>query len=75
MAAERRKRAAILTSESDRDAAINTARGAAEAQVLNSASSGLKLLLVAVMYSQGMGHDRSFPIQRCFSTACSCGNS
>lgn len=34
MAAERRKRAAILSSEGDREAAVNTARGAAEAQLL-----------------------------------------
>ncbi|TAD77670.1 MAG: paraslipin [Oscillatoriales cyanobacterium] len=34
MAAERRKRAAILTSEGEREAAVNTARGQAEAQVL-----------------------------------------
>ncbi|BAC09736.1 SPFH domain-containing protein [Thermosynechococcus vestitus] len=34
MSAERKKRAAILTSEGEREAAINSARGKAEAQVL-----------------------------------------
>lgn len=36
MAADRRKRAAILTSEGERDAAINSAQGKAEAQVLDA---------------------------------------
>ncbi|GAB4365273.1 MAG: SPFH domain-containing protein [Elainellaceae cyanobacterium] len=36
MSAERRKRAAILTSEGERDAAVNSARGKAEAQVLEA---------------------------------------
>ncbi len=36
MAAERRKRAAILTSEGDREASVNNARGKAEAQVLDA---------------------------------------
>ncbi len=36
MSAERRKRAAILTSEGDRESAINSARGKAEAQVLDA---------------------------------------
>jgi len=36
MSAERRKRAAILTSEGDRESAVNTARGQAEAQVLDA---------------------------------------
>ncbi|MEB3828587.1 SPFH domain-containing protein [Phormidium sp. CCY1219] len=36
MAAERRKRAAILTSEGERDSAVNNARGKAEAQVLDA---------------------------------------
>lgn len=36
MSAERRKRAAILTSEGEREAAINSARGKAEAQVLEA---------------------------------------
>jgi regulator of protease activity HflC (stomatin/prohibitin superfamily) len=34
MSAERRKRAAILTSEGERDSAVNSARGQADAQVL-----------------------------------------
>lgn len=36
MSAERRKRAAILTSEGEREAAVNSARGRADAQVLEA---------------------------------------
>ncbi|MBF2002453.1 MAG: SPFH/Band 7/PHB domain protein [Synechococcales cyanobacterium C42_A2020_086] len=36
MSAERRKRAAILTSEGERESAVNSARGRAEAQVLEA---------------------------------------
>jgi len=36
MAAERRKRAAILTSEGERESAVNTARGRAESEVLEA---------------------------------------
>ena len=36
MSAERRKRAAILTSEGDRESAVNSARGKADAQVLDA---------------------------------------
>jgi regulator of protease activity HflC (stomatin/prohibitin superfamily) len=36
MSAERKKRAAVLTSEGDREAAVNSARGKAEAQVLDA---------------------------------------
>ena len=36
MSAERKKRAAILTSEGERESAINSARGKAEAQVLDA---------------------------------------
>ena len=36
MSAERRKRAAILTSEGERESAVNSARGAAEARVLEA---------------------------------------
>ena len=36
MSAERRKRAAILTSEGEREAAVNTARGKADSQVLEA---------------------------------------
>jgi regulator of protease activity HflC (stomatin/prohibitin superfamily) len=36
MAAERKKRAAILTSEGERDAAVNSARGKADAKILEA---------------------------------------
>jgi regulator of protease activity HflC (stomatin/prohibitin superfamily) len=36
MAAERRKRAAVLTSEGERESAVNTAKGSAEARVLEA---------------------------------------
>lgn len=36
MAAERKKRAAVLTSEGEKESAVNTARGQAEAQVLEA---------------------------------------
>jgi len=36
MAADRRKRAAILTSEGERESAVNSAKGKAEAQVLDA---------------------------------------
>jgi regulator of protease activity HflC (stomatin/prohibitin superfamily) len=36
MSAERKKRAAVLTSEGEREAAVNSARGKAEAQVLDA---------------------------------------
>lgn len=36
MAAERRKRAAVLTSEGEREAAVNSARGRAESEVLSA---------------------------------------
>ncbi|MDJ1183842.1 SPFH domain-containing protein [Roseofilum casamattae] len=36
MSAERKKRAAILTSEGERDSAVNSAKGRAEAQVLDA---------------------------------------
>jgi regulator of protease activity HflC (stomatin/prohibitin superfamily) len=47
MAAERRKRAAILTSEGDREAAVNTARGNAEAQVLAAEAQKQSVILAA----------------------------
>lgn len=47
MAAERKKRAAILTSEGERDAAINSAKGKAEAQVLEAESAKKALILKA----------------------------
>jgi len=47
MSAERRKRAAILTSEGDREAAVNSARGKAEAQVLEAEASQKARILAA----------------------------
>jgi regulator of protease activity HflC (stomatin/prohibitin superfamily) len=47
MSAERKKRAAILTSEGERESAINSARGKAEAQVLQAQSQQQATLLAA----------------------------
>ena len=47
MAAERRKRAAILTSEGEREAAVNSARGAAEARVLDAEARQKAVILEA----------------------------
>lgn len=47
MSAERRKRAAILTSEGEREAAVNSARGKAEAQVLDAEARQKSLVLQA----------------------------
>lgn len=47
MSAERRKRAAILTSEGEREAAVNTARGKAEAQVLGAEANQKAMILQA----------------------------
>jgi regulator of protease activity HflC (stomatin/prohibitin superfamily) len=47
MSAERRKRAAILTSEGEREAAINSARGKAEAQVLDAEARQKAVILDA----------------------------
>lgn len=47
MSAERKKRAAILTSEGERESAINTARGQAEAQVLEAQASQTAAILKA----------------------------
>jgi regulator of protease activity HflC (stomatin/prohibitin superfamily) len=47
MSAERRKRAAILTSEGEREAAINSSRGRAEAQVLEAEASQKAAILAA----------------------------
>ncbi|ELR96856.1 SPFH domain-containing protein [Gloeocapsa sp. PCC 73106] len=47
MAAERKKRAAILTSEGERDSAINSAQGKAEAQVLQAEANKKALILQA----------------------------
>lgn len=47
MSAERKKRAAILTSEGEREAAINSARGRAEAQVLDAEARQKAVILDA----------------------------
>lgn len=47
MSAERRKRAAILTSEGDRESAVNSARGKAEAQVLDAEARQKAVILQA----------------------------
>jgi regulator of protease activity HflC (stomatin/prohibitin superfamily) len=47
MSAERKKRAAILTSEGERESSVNTARGRAEAQVLQAEASQKSVLLAA----------------------------
>lgn len=47
MAAERRKRAAILTSEGERESAINTAKGKAESQVLQAEAQKKAVVLEA----------------------------
>mgnify|MGYP005846229215 CR=1 FL=1 len=47
MSAERRKRAAILTSEGEREAAVNSSRGRAEAQVLEAESQQKAMILRA----------------------------
>ncbi|MDX2100885.1 MAG: SPFH domain-containing protein [Leptolyngbyaceae cyanobacterium bins.59] len=47
MSAERRKRAAILTSEGEREAAVNTARGKADAQVLEAEARQKAVVLEA----------------------------
>ncbi|UZQ53008.1 SPFH/Band 7/PHB domain protein [Trichothermofontia sichuanensis B231] len=54
MAAERRKRAAILTSEGERDAAINTARGEAEARVLDAEARQKATILEAEAQQKAM---------------------
>lgn len=65
MAAERKKRAAILTSEGERDAAVNSARGSAEAQVLAAEARKKSAILEAeaeqqsiVLRAQGDRQDR-----------------
>jgi regulator of protease activity HflC (stomatin/prohibitin superfamily) len=47
MSAERKKRAAILTSEGEREAAVNSARGQAEAQILNAEAKQKSVILGA----------------------------
>ncbi len=47
MSAERRKRAAILTSEGEREAAVNSARGKADAQLLDAEARQKSTILQA----------------------------
>ncbi|QZZ20469.1 paraslipin [Leptothermofonsia sichuanensis E412] len=47
MSAERRKRAAILTSEGERESAVNTARGKADAQILDAEARQKAVVLQA----------------------------
>lgn len=47
MSAERRKRAAILTSEGDRESAVNSARGKADAQLLDAEARQKSVILAA----------------------------
>jgi regulator of protease activity HflC (stomatin/prohibitin superfamily) len=47
MTAERRKRAAILNSEGEREAAVNQAKGLAESQLLNAEASQKSAILEA----------------------------
>jgi regulator of protease activity HflC (stomatin/prohibitin superfamily) len=47
MSAERRKRAAILTSEGDRESAVNSARGKADAQLLDAEARQKAVILQA----------------------------
>ncbi len=47
MSAERRKRAAILTSEGERESAVNSAKGKAEAQVLEAEAQQKAVILQA----------------------------
>jgi regulator of protease activity HflC (stomatin/prohibitin superfamily) len=54
MAAERRKRAAILTSEGEREAAVNSAQGAAEAQVLAAEAQKKSAVLAAEAEQQSI---------------------
>lgn len=54
MSAERRKRAAILTSEGEREAAVNSSRGRAEAQVLEAESAQKAAILAAEAEQKSM---------------------
>jgi regulator of protease activity HflC (stomatin/prohibitin superfamily) len=47
MSAERRRRAAILTSEGERESAVNSARGKAEAQILDAEARQKSVILQA----------------------------
>ncbi|MFP4008441.1 MAG: SPFH domain-containing protein [Spirulinaceae cyanobacterium] len=52
MAAERRKRAAILTSEGERDSAVNSAKGSAEAAILSAEAAKKAAILQAEAAAQ-----------------------
>ena len=54
MAAERRKRAAILTSEGERDSAINSAKGQAESRVLEAEARKKAAILEAEAQKQAI---------------------
>lgn len=54
MSAERRKRAAILTSEGERESAVNSARGKAEAQVLEAEARQKAMILQAEAEQKGI---------------------
>ncbi|WP_159787954.1 SPFH domain-containing protein [Sodalinema gerasimenkoae] len=54
MSAERRKRAAVLTSEGERESAVNSARGRAEAQVLEAEASQRAEILHAEAQKQAI---------------------
>ncbi len=54
MSAERRKRAAILTSEGDREAQVNSARGNADAQVLAAEAKKQAVILDAEAQQQSV---------------------
>ena len=47
MSAERRKRASILTSEGDRESAVNSARGKADAQLLDAEARQKSVIMQA----------------------------
>ncbi|MGC9504035.1 SPFH domain-containing protein [Baaleninema sp.] len=54
MSAERRKRAAVLTSEGERESAVNSARGRAEAQVLEAEAQQRAAILEAEAQKQAI---------------------
>lgn len=54
MSAERRKRAAVLTSEGERESEVNSARGRAEAQVLEAEASQRAAILQAEAEKQAI---------------------
>lgn len=54
MAAERKKRAAILTSEGERDSAINSAQGKAQSRILNAEAAKKAAILEAEAEKQAI---------------------